>query len=221
MKSNTLLIAGGAVAAYFLFIKPKTTAVTTLPGGTTLPPGSPIPTTYGINGGYSGPNAAVVSNYAQILAANPNIGNPNYQLTPAEAQQYAANYADISQGVATWPGGLSQANLQKHWSLYGCAQRRIFLPLQPPSTANFIPPVNNPNSSGGSSSWVGSAIGTIGSIALAILGTSGEKLNNAECQLLITGGLVIKDILPMYAQNNPQYVDMATAKLNDLLTQYT
>jgi hypothetical protein len=194
-------------------INPATGApVTTSAGGT--------PTTYGIGVPGVGPHAETVANYAALVAANPNLANPNYQLTAAEAQQYAANYLDISQGVATWPGGLSQANLQKHWTLFGAPYQRIFIPLVPPSGAPYIPVQQNPNSSGGGgSSWVSSALSIAGTILPAILGND-PKLNNAEVQMLMTGACIIKDILPMYRQRNGPAVDQIGARLTDLLTQY-
>lgn len=218
MKTETLLLlGGGAVGLYLLTNK---SGGSFLPGGSSSNTGSNAPTTYGINGGYSGVHAAVVANYAAIVAADPRQANPNYQLTSAEAQQYLANYSDI-QGVSTWPGGLSQANLQKHWTLYGVSQQRIFLPLQPPSTAPYIPPVQNPKSSGGSSSFLSSALGVVTTILPFILGASEPHLNNAEVQLLMTGGAIIKDILPMYRASNRDVVDAIDNKLNDLLTQYS
>ena len=226
MDNKVLIYGGIAAAAYFLFIKPSGTSIIN-PTGAPGVPGTPvntgnIPTTYGVNGGYTGNYAAVVSNYNTLIQADPNLSNPNYQLSPSEAQQYAANYADISQGVATWPGGLSQKNLQKHWTLYGCAQKRIFLPLVPPSAAPYVATVqNNPKSSGGGgSSWVGPAITTAGMIVVALLGVDDTKLNNAECQLLFTGSAIMKDILPFYALSNRIAVNEIQGRLDDLLTQY-
>ena len=142
-------------------------------------------------------------------------------MTASEAGQYAANYLDIQQGVATWPGGgLTQANLQKHWTLFGCAEKRIFLPLQPPSGAPFVPTQQNAKSSGGSSSWVSSALTLAGTVLPMILGPD-PKLNNADCQMLFTGAAVIRDILPMFRKNNPALVNSIDAKLTDLLKQYS
>jgi hypothetical protein len=149
------------------------------------------------------------------------LANPNYQLTPAEAQQYAANYADISQGVATWPGGLSQANLQKHWTLYGVAQKRVFVPLQPPSSSPYVPPPANPKSSGGSS-WVNTLLTVGGDVAkVALMAGPEERLNDGELQLLFTAAAIMKDVLPMYRAGNQTFVNTVDAQLNDLLTQYS
>ena len=251
-NDKTLIYVGAAAAAYFLFFAPSSTG-TAAPGASILnnllPTGTPaagaIPTTYGINGGYSGNYAAVVSNYAQLVAANPNLGNPYYQLTQPEQQQYVANYKDIAQGVPTWPGGLSAANIQKHWTLYGCAQKRIFLPLQPPSAAPYIAPQPNPKSSGGNGIFktilegvtaVGAGVlevtslGTLTpivapataaalSLESQIKGVS-PVLSDAEIELLLTGAAVMKDILPYYMQVDPAATMAITNKLNSVLSQY-
>lgn len=235
---KTLLYAGGAVAAYLLFIKPKTTTVP----GTVLVPGSSLPVSssslIAINSGVKGGDGSFykVSNYSQLVALNPNLSNPNYQLTPAESSQYLSNYLNLQQGLPGWVGqtyngvrinSLAQA-VQRHWTVYGVANQMVFVPMQPPSNANFVPAQPNVNSSGGGgSSWVGSALSTVGSVAvaalpylMAIAGPNEPVLNDAECQILFTGSAILKDILPYYAQMNRQAVSIIQTGLDDLLTQY-
>lgn len=163
-KNNILLIGAGAAALYFLY-NSKQTAATTTPGAATpAPAGSNLavnttPQLYGINSGLKGGNGSfyTVSNYTTLLAQNPNLGNVNYQLTDAEKAQYLSNYLDLQQGLPTWIGqkhnGVTMNNIndaiQVHWSVYGVPEQRIFLPLVPPSGANYIAPPPNPKSSGG------------------------------------------------------------------------
>src|SRR5579862_3270049 len=167
---SPLLIIGGAAAAYLLLnsntqtapggasVNPITNALANLlPGSTTTT--QQIPTNYGINSGIRGGNGSyfLVSNYQTLLQANPNLGNPNYIMTALENGQYIANYLDLQQGLPAWighkaidgstPGNLAQA-AQVHWKSYGCAEKRIFLPMQPPSAGQFIPAPAAPKSSG-------------------------------------------------------------------------
>lgn len=235
MKTDQILLyGGGAIAAYMLFIKPKTVTpgtTTVIPGGTTSIPASGL---VGINSGVRGGNGSfyTVSNYNQLLAANPNLGNPNYQMTAAESQQYLANYTDLNApgALPSWigkkqPDGFTPQNLQQacwsHWKFDGCAEKRIFLPMQPPSTASYIPPPVNPtaSNSGGGSSWVSSALG----IATTVIGLLGEpdQLNQADVQKLFTMSAVIQDILPLYAENDPILTRAIEVRMNALLNQYS
>lgn len=240
MSNNTVLYLGGAVAAYFFFIKPKTT---TIPG-TVLIPGTNVPVAssslIAVNSGVRGGDGSFfkVSNYSQLVALNPNLSNPNYQLTSAESSQYLSNYLNLQQGLPAWVGqsfnGIRISTLaqaaQRHWTVYGVANQMVFVPMQPPSTAAFVPAQPNPNSanSSSSSSWIGSALSTVGSVAvaalpylIAIAGTPEPPvLNNAECQVLFTGSAIIKDILPYYAVMNRQAVAIIDSSLTNLLNQY-
>lgn len=208
MKTTEIVLFGGAglVLLYLL----KGNGSISLPGST--------PDNIGINSGQLGGNGSfnTVANYEQLLAANPNLGNPNYQMNGMEAGQYLSNYLDLRQGIGAESGGLSLANVNKHWHQYGCAEKRIFLPLQPPSMVTYIPP---PKSASGSSwtSWIGTAL----EIAAAIAGTDqGKGLNDKEIEVLITGGAILTDILPFYQLADPQRVLKAETKLQSLLLQY-
>lgn len=230
MKITPLMIGVGGIAAYFLFLKPPPVSPLTanaapgiVPPGSTLPVDpttGAVPTTYGINGGYAaGKSYASVANYAQIRAANPEAVNPNHQLTPAEANQYFANYQDLRTGIATWPGGTSQANAQKHWTLYGAVtDQRIYIPLTPPSTAAYIAPpvVATAAPAKGSSSWVSSALSVAGSVAVALLGTDDQsnQLTQADKRVLFTSAGIIKDITPFFRPVNKPMVDAINAKLD-------
>jgi len=234
MKTDQILLyGGGALAAYFLFLKPGTTTSLT-PGTTsTSVPGSTTATgLIGINSGITDSTGSfyTVSNYNQLLAANPNLGNPNYQMTSAELNQYLANYLDLRQGLPTWigkksPSGQTISTMQQaeqvHWQYHGCAEKRIFLPLQPTSNGNYVPPPVNTASSGssGGSSWVSSALG----IATTVIGLLGpdEQLNDADCQALFTMSAIIKDILPLYAESDPILTRAIETRMNALLTQYS
>lgn len=250
-KTSPLLYIGGAAAVYFLFLKPKAAPAPVFIPGTNIPAPAPVSTNplsnlfpvispvqstvtnYGINSGIKGGNGSfyTVNNYAQLLAANPNLGNPNYTLSPAESSQYLANYSDLQTGLPTWVGqkmldGTTASNLsmaiQGHWRIYGCAEKRIYLPLQPPSTAAFIPPPANPKSSGGGSSVLGTALGVATSILPLLLGVDTDpRLSNAEIQVLMTGGAILNDILPLYVPGQPVAAKQAQLRLSDLITQYS
>lgn len=246
---SPLILLGGAAAAYFLFFKPATTTtapVTTvsyLPGSTTpiyttvpattIPTtGAAVPTAYGINSGVKGGNGSfyLCSNYAQLAAANPNLNNPNYTMSAAEASQYLANYSDLQTAIPAWIGhkminGTTPKNIQQasqcHWNEYGCAEKRIFLPLTPPSTAAYIPPPATSASGGGS--FLSSALGVVTAVlpyAAALLGET-PKLNDTDLQLVFTGGAVINDILPLFAANDPILVGDIQTRLTSVLKQYS
>lgn len=263
-KNNTLLIAGGvAVVGYFL-LKGNTAAAPVvtnqapasgsqvLSNGTVLTPSTDVnvtaqgvPTDYGVNIGSDGIHAAVPSNYAILTQYHPNLLNPKYQLSQNELNQYVANYTDIRQGVATWPGGLSNANIQKHWTQYGVPNQRIFLPLVPISAPPYIPPPPSPKTTSGSGIW-----GTLAKVAtiaaggiltvasagtltpLIAAGTSaaltaesaihgpGDLLTDEELNILVTSSAITKKILPFYLEVAPELVSLIENRIDFLLSQY-
>lgn len=230
---SPLLLIGGGVAIYLLArpsspsgVSPITqTLASFLPGATTTT--SQVPTTYGINNG-----TGVVANYAQLAQANQNLLNPNYQMTPEENAQYLANYTDLQQGLPLWIGkkdlrGVTCTNIsqaaQEHWSIYGCAEKRIFLPLQPPSYKPYTPPPPAAKTSGsGGSSVVTDVLKVATTILPFILGETNNEpqLNDADAQVLFTGAAILYDILPLYAANDPQLTGLMKNKLDQLLKQY-
>lgn len=234
-SNNTLLYVGAAAVGAYLLLGKSSKPAQTLPNGSIIPAGGS--TTIGFNSGIKGGNGSfyTVANYSQLLAANPNLGNPNYQMTSAEINQYMANYSDLQQafpadiqtGAVFY--GIKSTSIQQlaqlHWLHSGCAEQRIFLPLQPPSTANYIPPPPNPattsSSSGSGSAWVGDALKIAGTVAAIFLGPADNpQLNALEAQTLITGAAVLKKILPIYLQVDPTLVNSIQNKLDGLLSQY-
>lgn len=233
------IIVGGVAAAYLLLKPASTTVPGTVPatGLSSLLPGatSQVPTTYGINSGLKGGNGSfyTVANYQQLLIANPNLGNPNYQLSASELAQYLANYLDLQQGLPTWIGEhnaagqlistLQQAE-QAHWNLHGCAEQRIFLPLQPPSTGSYVPPPPAPVAAKKSgSSWISSAVNIAGSVALALLGNQTTKdyvLTDGDWQTIVAGAAISKKILPLYLQVDPNLVASISNKIDSVLSDY-
>jgi hypothetical protein len=208
-----LLIGGGGLALYLLL---KGNSTTTAP--TTNNPQGLV----GVNSGIPGGNGSfdTVANYTALLAAVPNLGNPKYMMTPDERAQYLANYLDLRQGLATWPGGLTAPNIQHHWETSGCAEKRIFIPLVPPSGAAYVAP---PASSGSSwTSWIGPVLSVAGEVISAVAGvnTPTYDLTAGEVQCLITGAAVMNDILPFYQANNETAVTKATNRLHKLLSDY-
>lgn len=92
-----------------------------------------------------------------MIAANPNVDNPNYQLTPTDQDNYMNNYLDLRQALPTWLGKTFPGNqkittlpqaIQRHWNIYGIPDQRTFLPLPWSTTANYVPPPVNTKSSG-------------------------------------------------------------------------
>lgn len=231
---TSYLLIGGAAAAYFLFLKPKGVAPVTVinpatgvPYATgpyttapyaTAPAVTPTasnpagqPTTYGT------PGPGYPSNYSVLTAANPNLLNPNYIMTDSELNQYKNNYLDVAQWAATYKKGVN-AGLQKHWHDHGVAEKRVFVPIVPPSNSPYVPPQPNPNSSGGGN-FLSTALTVVGSIA-AILGPDDPKLNDLEIQVLFTGAGIVKDILPFYNSTNRQLVSAIGSRLDSVLNQY-
>lgn len=219
MKTSTILLlgAGGLGLLWYMNNNGSLTAAAAATQSTTPTADNPQGLV-GINSGVLGGNGSFYqcANYAALLAAIPELGNVNHVFTPAEATQYFANYTDLQQGLASWAGGLSVHNAQYHWNKYGCAEKRIFVPLVPPSTAAYIPA---PKSTSSGSSWISTSLQVAGAVA-AILGTNNYNLTDGDVQCLITGAAVFNDILPFYQKNQPAKVQSATNRLNSLLTEY-
>lgn len=253
---SPVLLLGGAAAAYLLTRpatpggNPVTNLVQSLiPGSTTAT--QPMPTNVGVNTGQiNSVRGVLIANYAQLAQANPNLLNPNYQLTAAEAQQYYNNYPDLQTWFQTAAinkkfKGSIQAAMQNHWTNYGCAEKRIFIPLQPPSTIPYTPPPPNPKSSGsgilGSLLKVATVVaGGVVEIATAgaatplvaagtgaLLSAEGQIhgpsdiLNDAEVAVLFQGAAILYDILPFYASGDPNLTSQIKSKLDELLKQYS
>lgn len=224
-----VLYLGGAAVLYIL-IKPRLTAgggTSLLTNSSTIPssqaalltPGAPAPPSV-----YDG-NYYLAYEYPAMVKANPNVTNSGYNLTDAEATQYMANYLDISQyanaksSVKNFGSALNAA--RKHWHDHGVAEKRTFMPLQPPFTVPFKPAQSNSNSSGDSEdsgSWVGTAL----SVAATIVSFLGEtNLNNTEIQLLFNGGGIMYDVVPMFYDADPVVCTKIKERLDDLLTIYS
>ncbi|MGH7954836.1 MAG: hypothetical protein ACREOZ_02625 [Gloeomargaritales cyanobacterium] len=222
-KVNPIVyVAGAGVLAYLFLNKSAVPGSTSAPSllNNLLP--SSTPTTYGINAGTLLHNDHdAVQNYAQLTTANPNLLNSNYQMSAGENAQYGANYLDLRQGLASWPGGYTPANLQKHWGLYGVADQRIFLPLVPTSNGSFIVPPANPKTSagGGIFGTILKAVTTIGPSLVALAGPE-DQLNDTELNLIVTSALIFKKILPFFAIIDKSLVISINNKIDSLLTQY-
>lgn len=223
-KPNWLLIGGLGVGGYMLLSgKISTPSVTTAITSTspTVPGAPAVPATF--NKSYY-----LAYQYPAMLAANPNVGNPNYTLTQAEASQYLANYLDLQQffqnnapGFNGVPKSDVLASLQYHWKVFGVPEQRTFLPLMPQSNVPYVyPPVPaKPVSSGGFLSVLGD-IAKIAAPVVAILGIDDRRLNAQEVEVLVSGSAIIKNILPFYLNSDKQLVTLIDNKVNELLTQY-
>lgn len=221
-KVNPLVyVAGAGVLAYVFLNKSASPGTTSTPGilSNLLP--SSVPTTYGINSGVVLGNRDSVQNYAALTAANPNLLNSNYVMTPSENAQYGANYLDLRQGLVGAEYGYSPKGLQQHWQQYGVANQRIFLPLVPTSMVPFSAPPSNPNTSSGSGIFgtILKAVTTIGPSLVALAGPE-NQLNNEELNLIVTSALIFKKILPFYLNVDKSTVISINNKIDQLLTQY-
>lgn len=243
-----LIIAGGAVAAYFLLSGNSSPLTATTSNGVTVPAaGTSLATTPGgqqvqiINGtptliGAPAPPTTWNSDYYKtyqypaILAMYPEVGNPNHVLTANEAQNYYNNYVELQQW---WQAEANKqfpnilAAMQYHWNHFGVAQGYSFMPFVPVKTVGeppgtFTTPTTNSSSSGGSSTFsdILKGVGTAASIVAMFLGTNDGKLNDLDLTLLFNGAAVIKDILPMYRVDDPQLSYAIGIRLDQVLQDY-
>lgn len=232
-----MLYGGVAVAAFLLLNKSKnTTPILKTNTGTSITPTSPVSNTVTPTGTYSDPNANVLiskesgltnAQYAAMLAQNPNIANPNYRLTDAEATQYLNNYLDLRQELPNWvkSGHIGSGTLldaaREHWKEFGAVVKMTFLPMNPPSARAYEPPPPQPataatkTSGGGFWSTIGKGLG----VATSIVGLFGdEKLNDKELEILTTGSAILNDILPMFGNDKQSVV--IKERMDGLLKQY-
>ncbi len=220
-----VLYIGGGLAAYVVLKPMLTKAGATIPKATnsTIPtsqaslltPGAPNPPAV-----YDG-NYYLAYEYPAMVKANPNVTNSAYNLTDGEATQYMANYLDISQyanapsSIKNFGSALNAA--RKHWHDHGVAEKRTFMPLQPPFTVPFKPAPANGGSSGGGS-WVTDAL-SVATTIFSFLGS--DDLNDRELELLFNGGGVMYDVLPMFYDADPVVTTKIKERLDDLLTKYS
>lgn len=234
--NNNLLVYGGVAVVGIYLLSKSSTSAAVVPGASTVPgqtltPGQTYP--YVILANH--PAVPATWNYPYylqyiypaMLQANPNVGNPGYQLSQAELSQYAANYSDLrgwlNTGIIPHPFADTNAALQSHWTHNGVAEKRTFMPFLPTTTAGYITPPANANTSGSSSSSSGwlTALEVAGEVVIAVAGpvNTGPLLNDYEADILICGGCIAKNILPFYYKDS---LAMASEdKLDALLTQYT
>src|SRR5579862_9280055 len=137
-KDNTFLYIGGAAVLGYLFLSGSSTAApivstaaANLPAGTAVnSSGIPVSPT-----GVWNQQWYLTYQYPAMAALDPNILNPNYVMSDAEAQQYINNYYDLSPqflnaAPAYW--GTTPLNRARyHWRSFGAPEKRTFLPLVP------------------------------------------------------------------------------------------
>jgi hypothetical protein len=224
MKTNDMLMYGGLGLAAYMLLGKKVPGVST--------PVTSLPTNSGTVSPTAGYTQFTPPNYAAMVAANPNVQNPNYILSHPENAAYGANYLDMQQWVAqpinnkhgwvvpdqypdTWTA------VQWHWTNIGCAQKRSFIAFTPMCMVPWSgPPINtNAASSGGGSSWLGSALSIAGSV-IAMFGVT-PVLNDAEAEVLITGSYIGLNLLPFYYGEPGSLAIQAEQRVSDLVKQYT
>ncbi len=186
MKQNEMLMLGGAGLVAYLLLGNKTkstpSASTLLSSGSN---GSTGPGSYTVDATH--PPLTFDVNYYEkyqyplLTQQNPNLLNPNYQLSQAEADQYLNNYTHLKQALPQWVPSLAPNLLEavrRHWRLYGPQNKYSFMPFRPTDDVPYTPPPPAPNSSG--SGWISDVLGIATSV-VALLGVSDEAvLNDGE-----------------------------------------
>lgn len=187
MDKNLLYIGSGLALVYFL--TSSKTAATALPAGTAA----------------TVPSGVAAANYT-AYPNDPNLLNPNYQLTPTQLQNYYNNYLELRQAMPDWlkenpayGGDLNKA-LQDHWRQYGCSFHWTFYPLTVPDKTVYVPPPSPPDSGG---SWLSSALKIAGSVVALVAGPNTNKdnippLTMGDMSILQNGSIVAMDIVPMF-----------------------
>lgn len=245
-SSSTTALAPGATAATtsplssLLSIPQNLISSLSTPASTTISSSiPPAPATFDIN-------YYLTYQYPVMLAQDPSIGNPNYIMGDSGAQQYINNYADLQgANLQSWPGGLTKAGVRDslpqgqtgildkarlHWTQYGVAQKRSFLPFTPynnsPQVGVPIPPVPVAKSTGGFLGTLASLAQIAVPIVTAVAGTGDmvqvPLLTAEEVAVLVTGGQIVLDTLPLYF-NSPSNGAAANEMYDDfenLIAQY-
>lgn len=231
-KTNTPLLVGGAALGLYLLLGRNSSSTspltaltkTLLPGGTSgngaspVVPNAPALTPLAWNEAYYNSYQ-----YPQLVANNPNLQNPNYQLTDADASNYLNNYLELQQWVQNADVkkkfGNNKAALQWHWTTYGVPYHYSFVPFTPPKNVQWTPPPVNKNSSGNSSMFT-TILGDVATVAVAALAGDEPLLNDAEINLVLTSAAVTKKILPFYLFGNQKLVSSISQKLDSIISAY-
>lgn len=182
-------------------------------------------------------NSNVANPGYTLTQSDANVYMNNY----VDVAQWANNATTLKQNVTkhTVLGAL-----QYHWHTYGVPDQRSFLPLPWIDPQQWVPPPQNTKSSGGgifgsilkAVTVIGGGILEVASAGAltpivapataAALQLEGQihgpinQLNDAEIDLIVTSGLVIKKILPFYLQVAPELVDSIEFRLDDLISKY-
>jgi hypothetical protein len=184
--------------------------------------------------------------YPAMYAVNSNVKNPAYTLTQAEASQYETNYTDLQGWLRSFKSGTPYQHLVYHWHTYGVPDQRTFLPLPWANPAQWVPPPPNTKSSGGIFSDILKAVTVIGggvaivasggalapvvgpatSLALTAEGqihgvNSAVAPNDAELEILFTGGAIWAQIAPFYNQADQARVKAVNNQLYYLLNRFS
>lgn len=168
--------------------------------------------------------------YPNMVAANPNVTNPNYSLTPNDAAQYLSNYADLDQWAAlpstlnskqiAGYGGGTLGAARFHWANNGVPEKRTFLWLYPPDQTNYVAPAGKA-SSGSTFTTILKDVTSVAGAAIALAGPNDPGLNNTELELIVTGGAVVKNMLPLFANADNNLVTLIDNRLDQILTFYS
>lgn len=244
-KNNTPLIIGGGIAALgALYFLSRSSAATPAAGtnfSSTIP-GAPAPPLVYNDSYYK------TYQYPALVAANPNLLNPNYQLTAQDATNYYNNYLELQQwwnGEANKQFPSLQAALQWHWKNAGVPLQYSFVPFTPPKNVNWTPPPPKPKSTGsGVFSTILKAVtiaaGGVVTVATggaaaplvaagesavltaesAIHGIDDGLLNDADIELITTMAPITEKIIEFYRKSDPTLVNSISIGLTNLVSTY-
>ncbi len=222
-KDHTLLYAGGGAVVLLggLYLYNKSKQPVVVPGTTAPATGSGTipapPVTY--NETYY-----KTYQYPALVKANPELLNPNHQLTSTEANDYLNNYLELQQWAPSVIGKQPNINsmqqaMQYHWTHYGVAQQYSYVPFTPPKNAQWVQAPPNPNSSG-SGGGVLSTLGTVASIAAMFIGVDDRILSDEEIEILITMAPVTRDVIKFYLNTDKTIVHSIDKRLSELVGAY-
>lgn len=169
------------------------------------------------------------ANYATEVNNHPELKNPNYILTQAQRAQLLANYNDLRQAMQIWVqqspelGNVYNA-VQKWWTQYPAQNNsdgRTFFALIPSDNTPYAgPPAQTSSSGGGGSFWSG-LLSVATTVVPLILGLGDPPpLGETEIQILITGSVPVKEILPFFESVEPDFVQEVDTKIDRLVNYY-
>jgi hypothetical protein len=245
--SEMLLIGGGGLVALYLLSGSSTTTVpgTTTPSLTTsltnllapaasINPASPVVSGAPISNGIYNKPYYLSYQYPALQQQNPNVLNPSYILTDTDAANYIANYLDLQQALPTWgasapigadrlENGSIYDQARRHWTMYGVADQRSFVPFTPKANIPFVPATTTTaakSSGGGILGDVLSVVKVAAPIVAAIAGTPPSNITNSDVDTIAQGSAIVMGIMPLFYNRDPTLSMGIEDTIKNTLTQY-